>query len=282
MQDESRQITPPGLYIVSTPIGNLSDISLRALNILKLADLIICEDTRVTLVLLTHYGIKKPLLSYNDHNADERRPEIFAAINSGKIVALVSDAGTPLVSDPGYKLAREALSKDIYVTAIPGASSVLAALCLSGLPSDQFFFGGFLPAKTEALKKYIASLTAVPSTLIFFESARRLEESIKVLIEVLYDRDGAIVREITKLYEESKRGKLSELLGWIEKNGAPKGEVVLVIAPPGEKDIKKQDIEAQIMLLLKSHSVKETAAIIAEQTGRPRKEIYAIALKIQS
>lgn len=283
MEAESSQINPVGLYIVSTPIGNLSDITLRALDILKLADLIACEDTRVSGVLLAHYGIKKPLLSYNDHNGDERRPEIFAALEAGKHVALISDAGTPLVSDPGYKLVREALEKDIYVTAIPGASSVLSALCLSGLPSDQFFFGGFLPSKAEALRKYITSLAVVPATLIFFESARRLPESIKVLKDILSDRDAAIVREITKLYEESRRGKLSELLANIEKNGVPKGEVVIVIAPPREQEtINNQYIEEKIALLLQSHSVKEAASIIAEQTGRPRKEIYAIALKIQS
>lgn len=280
--NSNNQINPIGLYIVATPIGNLSDISLRALDILKLVDVIACEDTRVSGGLLSHYGIKKPLISYNDHNADERRPEILAEIESGKRVALISDAGTPLVSDPGYKLVRGALAKDIYVTAIPGASSVLAALCLSGLPSDSFFFGGFLPSKAEALRKYIASLASVPATLIFFESARRLEESLAILNEALGGRQAAIVRELTKLYEESRRGKLPELLQYIQDNGAPKGEVVLVIAPPGEVEVmEKQQFEHNLELLLKSHSVKEAASIIAEQTGYPRKEIYAIALKIQ-
>jgi 16S rRNA (cytidine1402-2'-O)-methyltransferase len=288
MEDEfskihsNNQVNPIGLYIVSTPIGNLLDISLRALNILKLVDLVACEDTRVSGRLLAHYGINRPLISYNDHNGDERRHEIFAEIERGKRVALISDAGTPLVSDPGYKLVREALAKDIYVTAIPGASSVLTALCLSGLPSDSFFFGGFLPSRTEALSKYIESLAAIPATLIFFESARRLEESLVILCDVLSDRRAAIVRELTKLYEESRRGKLSELLENIQKKGAPKGEVVLVIAPPGEmENMEKQQLEQNLELLLKSHSIKEAATIIAEQTGRPRKEIYALALKIQ-
>ncbi|MEK6746185.1 MAG: 16S rRNA (cytidine(1402)-2'-O)-methyltransferase [Pseudomonadota bacterium] len=278
---ETNQVNPIGLYIVSTPIGNLSDISLRAIDILKIVDLIACEDTRVSGGLLAHYGINKPLISYNDHNGDERRPEILAEIARGRRVALISDAGTPLVSDPGYKLVREALAKDIYVTAIPGASSVLAALCLSGLPSDSFFFGGFLPSKSEALRKYITNLVPVPATLIFFESARRLEESLAVLRDVLKDRQAAIVREITKLYEESRRGKLSELLDNIEKNGAPKGEVVIVIAPPQNVEIiEKQQVEEHLEMLLKSHSVKEAATIIAEQTGQSRKEIYASALKI--
>ncbi len=281
MPTEKNQINPVGLYIVATPIGNIADITLRALDILKMVDLIACEDTRVSGILLSHYGIKKPLLSYNDHNASERRPEIFSAIASGKRVALISDAGTPLVSDPGYKLVHEALEKNIYVTAIPGASSVLSALCLSGLPTDKFFFGGFLPAKPEALKKYIASLAAIPATLVFFESARRLEESLEALQDSLSDRQAAIVREITKIYEESRRGKLSELLAYIKQNGAPKGEIVIVISPPQEKEKDtNQNIEAQLITLLKSHSVKETAAIMAEQTGRPRKEIYALALKL--
>lgn len=282
MNDASKQINPVGLYIVSTPIGNLSDITLRALDILRLVDLIVCEDTRVSGKLLAHYGIKKPLLSYNDHNASERRPEIFTDIENGKRVALISDAGTPLVSDPGYKLVREALDKNLYVTAIPGASSAITALCLSGLPSDQFFFGGFLPSKAESLQKYIETIANIPSTLVFFESARRLSESLPALLYGLSDRHAAIMRELTKLYEEGKRGRLSELIEDIKKNGEPKGEVVLVIAPPEDEQIyQKGDIERQLSILLQSHSIKEAASIIAEQTGRPRKEIYSMALKIK-
>ena len=276
------QINPIGLYIVATPIGNLSDISLRALDILKLVDLIVCEDTLVSRGLLNHYGIKKPLLSYNDHNAGERRPEILAAIASGKRVALISDAGTPLVSDPGYKLVREAIDKGLYVTTIPGASSILAALCLSGLPTDSFFFSGFLPAKTEARRKYIKSMASIPATLIFFESARRLEAALMDLCDGLGDRQAAIMRELTKLYEESKRGKLSELLIDIRENGEPKGEVVIVISPPPEQGHTiDSDMESQLMLLLKSHSVKEAAGVLAEQTGCSRKEIYALVLKVK-
>lgn len=279
MRDKS-QVTPAGIYIVSTPIGNLGDITLRALDILRLADLIVCEDTRVSGKLLSHYGIRKPLLSYNDHNAAARRPEIFSAIENGKIVALISDAGTPLISDPGYKLVREAAEKGFYITTIPGASSVLSALCLSALPSDQFFFGGFLPNKIEALKKHLTSLAAIPATLIFFESAKRLEDTLAEMLLCLGNRQAAIVREITKLYEESKRAKLSELFEYIAENGAPKGEVVIVIAPPETKsETTTATIEAQIEELLKSHSAKDTAAIITEQTGKPRKEIYALVLK---
>lgn len=280
MQSATKQINPIGLYIVATPIGNLSDITLRALDILKLVDLIVCEDTRVSAKLLSHYGIKKPLLSYNDHNAQQRRPEIFAAIEAGKRVALISDAGTPLISDPGYKLVQEAREKNLYITTIPGASSVLSALCLSGLPSDSFFFAGFLPAKTEAVRKYIASIKEVPATLIFFESAKRLVKSLEILQEILGNREAAIVREITKLYEETKRGKLSELLDEITKNDALKGEIVVLVAPPSEEDKNSEDLETQLKLLLTSHSVKEAATILAEQTGRPRKEIYSMALKL--
>lgn len=276
------QINPSGLYIVATPIGNLADISLRALDILKLADLILCEDTRVSGNLLSHYSIKKPLLSYNDHNAADRRPEIFTALENGKRIALISDAGTPLVSDPGYKLVREALDRGFFVTAIPGASSVLSALCLSGLPSDRFLFAGFLPTKTEALKKYLGEFATVPATLIFFESARRLEDTLEAMITVFSDRKAAVVREITKLYEESRRGQLSELLEQIRSTGTLKGEIVIVVAPPQEAEaIASQNIEEQLKLLLCSHSIKESASILAEQTGKPRKEIYALALKIK-
>ena len=276
------QINPSGIYIVATPIGNLADISLRALNILKLVDLILCEDTRVSGNLLSHYNIKKPLLSYNDHNASDRRPEIWAALENGKRIALISDAGTPLISDPGYKLVREALDRDFFVTAIPGASSVLSALCLSGLPSDRFLFAGFLPTKTEALKKHLGKFATVPATLIFFESARRLDATLEAMINVFSDRPAAIVREITKLYEESRRGSLSELLEQIQKTGTLKGEIVIVVAPPQEtENIVSQHIEEQLSLLLASHSVKEAASILAEQTGKPRKEIYALALKIK-
>jgi len=271
---------PPGLYLVATPIGNLKDITLRALEVLQAADLILCEDTRVTGKLLAHYGIKKPTLSYNDHNGEERRPKIFAALDDGKRVALVSDAGTPLVSDPGYKLAREALERGFYVTTLPGASSVLAALCLSGLPTDRFFFAGFLPAKQEACRKEIQALAGVPSTLVFFESARRLGETLALLAAQLGNREAAVVREITKMYEESRRAPLQELQAFYESNGDPKGEVVIVVAPPLAGTSSLADREAQLKLLLTSHSVKEAAAILAEQTGQPRKEMYALALKL--
>lgn len=273
---------PPGLILVATPIGNLGDITLRALEALKIADLIACEDTRVTAKLLSHYGIHAPTLSYNDHNAAERRPAIMNALKEGKRVALVSDAGTPLVSDPGYKLVQAALKENIHVTALPGASSVLVALCLCGLPADRFFFAGFLPAKKEARKKDIAGLAAVPSTLIFFEAARRLPETLALLAEGLGDRNAAVARELTKKFEETTRGTLAGLAAMYHERGAPKGEVVIVVAPPLKTALLAMDIEKELAALLRTHSVKEASALMAKKTGQPRKEMYALALKLKS
>lgn len=278
MKPEPSQL-PPGLYLVATPIGNLGDITLRALETLKAADLIACEDTRVTAKLLSHYGIGAPTLSYNDHNGADRRPKILADLREGKCVALVSDAGTPLVSDPGFKLVREALAEGIHVTTLPGASSVLSALCLSGLPSDRFFFAGFLPAKEEACRKELQSLKSVPGTLLFFESARRLTDTLTLMREQLGNRDAAVVREITKLYEESRRDTLDALISHYRAQGDPKGEVVIVLGASKAEDAV--DAAAALKTLLASHSIKEAAAIVAEQTGRPRKEIYALALKLK-
>lgn len=282
MKPLSSQTYPCGLYLVATPIGNLGDITLRALEALKQCELIACEDTRVSARLLSHYGISRPLVSYNDHNAAARRPQIMQALRSGKKVALVSDAGTPLISDPGYKLVQEAIAAGIHVTTLPGPSSVLSALCLSGLPSDRFFFAGFLPAKKEACKKEIASLSRIPSTLIFFESAKRLSQTLPALAAGLGDRQAAVVREITKLYEETRRGTLGALAAHYEAQGEPKGEVVIVVAPPAEEAASEADIETSLRTLLESHSVKEAAAILAEQTGKPRKELYALALSLSS
>ena len=278
MKEGHSQLYPAGLYIVATPIGNLGDITLRALEALKQADVIACEDTRVTAKLLAHYGIGKPTLSYNDHNGEGRRPQIIDALKNGQRVALVSDAGTPLISDPGYKLVREVLALGLHVTTLPGASSVLSALCLSGLPSDRFFFGGFLSPKKEAALAEVQTLAKIPGTLVLFESARRLTQTLPILQHGLGDRQAAVVREITKLFEESRRGSLSQLNAHYEQEGEPKGEVVIVIAPPGEEQESEESIEEKLRLLLKTHSVKEAASILAEQTGRARKELYTLAL----
>ncbi|NBX04147.1 MAG: 16S rRNA (cytidine(1402)-2'-O)-methyltransferase [Alphaproteobacteria bacterium] len=279
VKDGSSQTYPNGLYIVATPIGNLGDITLRALEVLKQADLIACEDTRVTAKLLNHYGIKKPTISYNDHNGGERRPVIMDALRDGKRVALVSDAGTPLISDPGYKLVRDVVVAGFFVTTLPGASSVLSALCLSALPTDKFLFAGFLPPKKEAMLAELSSLARTPATLVFFESARRLIATLSVMQQALGNREAAVVREITKLFEESKRGTLAELIAHYEKNGEPKGEVVICVGAGTQEQTSDEDITSHLKKLLATHSVKEAASILAEQTGRPRKELYALALK---
>src|SRR5208282_4324615 len=224
----------PGLHVVATPIGNLRDITLRALATLAAADAIIAEDTRVSRNLLAHYGIATPLVAYHEHNAAAMRPLLIARLLKGEKLALISDAGTPLVSDPGFKLVGEALSANIPVTSAPGPSAVLAALVVAGLPTDRFFFEGFLPAKSGARRARIAELAAVPGTLVLFESPRRLTEALTDLAAVLGSRQAAVARELTKHYESVRRGALEQLAADYERDGPPKGEIVLLVAPPGE------------------------------------------------
>ncbi|MDX2073304.1 MAG: 16S rRNA (cytidine(1402)-2'-O)-methyltransferase [Alphaproteobacteria bacterium] len=274
------QTYPSGLYIVATPIGNLRDITLRALDILALADVVLCEDTRVSGKLMSHYGLDKKLLSYHDHNGELRRPQIMGMLAEGKRLALISDAGTPLISDPGYKLVRDVQAAGYYVSAAPGASSVMAALCLSGLPTNRFHFVGFLPAKKQALADELRALSNVQATLVIFESAKRLDDACAAMLEAFGDREVAVVREITKMFEESRKDKLSAHLAHYRKHGLPKGEVVMVVAPPEEAE-KEQDITALLTELLATHSLKEAAQIAAEQTGKPRKEVYAAALSLK-
>lgn len=277
----SSQTAPPGLYLVATPIGNLRDITLRALDILKLADVILCEDTRVSKKLMSHYGITAPLLSYHDHNGDEMRPKVMRMLGENKRVALVSDAGTPLISDPGYKLARDARDQGHYVTALPGASSVMAALCLCGLPTDRFYFAGFLPARQQALEAELKRLAAIDATLVIFESARRLEETCAAMLAAFGDREASVVREISKMFEETRKARLSELLTHYREQGEPKGEAVVVIAPPEEAgDVF--DLPSLLATLMQTHSLKEAAAIAAEQAGCSRKEAYAAALALKN
>lgn len=280
VKPQASQFQPPGLYLVATPIGNMQDITLRALDILKLADLVVCEDTRVTGKLLSHYGIQKPTLSYNDHNGEERRPKILKALEDGKHVALVSDAGTPLISDPGYKLARDAKAAGHYVTTIPGASSVMAGLLLSGLPTDRFFFAGFLPAKKEACRKALRELASIPATLVLFESARRLPDTLALMAEELGDREAAVTRELTKRFEESRRDLLTQLASYYEEHGAPKGEIVIAVAPPGKR-AANIDAEKELQKLIGEHGVKEASNIVADMTGRPKGELYALAQAIK-
>ncbi len=268
------------LILVATPIGNLGDISARALEGLRDADLIACEDSRVTGKLLRHAGIDTKLVAYHDHNAAEMRPKLLGRIAAGARVALVSDAGTPLISDPGYKLVQEAVAAGLNVTMLPGPSAPIMALALSGLPSDRFLFAGFLPPKSAARRGAIQEAARAPVTLIFFETAPRLVESLGDLQAVLGDRPAAVARELTKLFEEVRRGRLSELIAHYKEQGPPKGEIVLVVGPPAEDAATEADLDALLAGALQSMSVKDAAATVSAATGRPKREVYARALEL--
>lgn len=274
----------PGLYLVATPIGNARDITLRALGVLRSADLIACEDTRVTAKLLAIYGIRATQVAYHDHNAEKVRPQILQALRERKIVALVSDAGTPLIADPGYRLVREAAQAGLPVTALPGASSVLAALSLSGLPTDRFLFGGFLPERGAERRRVLGELASVQASLVLFDSPRRLAESLADALQMLGDRSAAIGRELTKKFEEVRRGTLSELAAHYAAAGEPRGEIVLVIGPPlGEvAAIDDAAIDAMLHQALEKSSLKQAVADVAAATGAARKLVYARALRLKA
>ncbi len=271
----------PALYLVATPIGNAGDLSFRARAVLESAGRIACEDTRVTGRLLSMLGVKGRLMSYHDHSTETDRDRIIERINSGESVALVSDAGTPLISDPGYKLVRACAAAGVAVTAVPGPSSVLAALTLSALPSDRFFSYGFLPQKQGARRRALESVAAVPGTLIFLESVKRLAVSLGDMADVLGDRGAAVAREITKLHEEVRRGTLLEIAARYREEGAPKGEAVVVVGPPPEKAPQSgKTVDARLRAALAAMSVKDAAAAVAEITGLPRKTLYQRALEL--
>lgn len=271
----------PGLYITATPIGNAGDITLRALDVLARADLVLCEDTRVTAKLFAIHRISAKTAPYHDHNGAEMRPRILKRLEAGEAVALVSDAGTPLVSDPGLKLVREVIAAGHDVTALPGASSVLASLTLAGLPTDRFFFAGFLPVKQEARRKDLADLAAVPSTLVFLESANRLGAALADMAAVLGSREAAVARELTKKFEEVRRGGLGELAAHYGKEAAPKGEIVIVVGPPEKRAaLCAHEIDAMLENALGRASLKDAVAEVVAMTGLPRREIYARALEI--
>ncbi len=274
----------PGLYVVATPIGNLRDISFRGVATLAAADAVIAEDTRVTKTLLAHYGITTPLMAYHEHNASVVRPHILARLEAGASLALVSDAGTPLISDPGFKLVADAAAAGINVVAVPGASAVLAALMVAGLPTDRFFFEGFLPPRSAARRQRIAELGAIPGTLVFFESPRRLAETLEDLHAVLGLRDAAIARELTKHYETVRRGSLADLAAALAAEGPPKGEIVLLVAPPGEgvAVMSAEDLDAKLRKALATLSVKDAASVVAAETGQPRRQVYARAVEIMA
>lgn len=272
----------PGLHVVATPIGNAADITLRALATLRGVDVIACEDTRVTRKLTAAHGIRTPLVSYHEHNAERMRPVLLERLRSGGSVALVSDAGTPLVSDPGYKLVREVVAEGLPVTTLPGPSAPLAALVLSGLPSDRFLFAGFLPSRSGARRRALVEVKDVRATLLFFESAQRLPGMLADAAEVLGGREAAVARELTKFYEEVRRGPLDRLAGHYAQAGPPRGEVVVVVAPPGEGEAAAgdEDVDRALRAALARSSVKDAAAEVAGRTGRPRREVYARALEL--
>ncbi len=270
-----------GLYLVATPIGNLADITLRALDVLRSVDRIFCEDTRVTGKLLAKYAISTPLAAYHDHNADHVRPTILAALHRGERVALVSDAGTPLVSDPGYKLVRGAAAEGLPITAVPGPSAAVTAVILSGLPPDAFLFAGFLPPRSAARRRALMRWVAVEATLVFFESTSRLTESLADMAGVLGDRPAAVLRELTKLHEETRRAKLADLANHYRTAGPPRGEAVIVVGPPQPSEPDEAEVEARLRAALAELGVREAAARLAAETGLSRGELYRRALAIR-
>jgi len=270
----------PGLYVVATPIGNLGDITLRALAALAGADVIACEDTRVTRKLLDRYGISTPLTPYHEHNAEKARPRLLRRLAEGGAIALVSDAGTPLVSDPGFKLVRAARGAGHAVSALPGPSALLAALTVAGLPTDQFFFAGFLPPKQAARRARIAELARVPATLVLFEAAPRIAATLADLAAGLGNREAALCRELTKLHEEVRRGDLAKLAQDCAAADV-RGEIVLVIAPPlPAQRPSLDDADALLRQALERVSLKDAVSEVAQVTGLPRRDVYQRALAL--
>ena len=268
-----------GLYIVATPIGNLGDITLRAADILARCDAIACEDTRVTAKLLRHLSLHKPLWRYDDHSSAEDRERLLEAMRS-KAVALVSDAGTPLISDPGYRLVRAAREEGIAVTSLPGPSAAIVALTLSGLPNDRFLFAGFLPVKDKARADTLEELSRIPATLIFYESAPRLTKSLEAIAAGLPGREVAVARELTKLHEECRTGSPDALIAHYSAH-PPKGEIVLMVAPPGEEDRGEADVDALLLAAMEHDKPSQAAAQVARATGLDRKALYARAMELK-
>ncbi|MGE3475410.1 MAG: 16S rRNA (cytidine(1402)-2'-O)-methyltransferase [Rhodospirillaceae bacterium] len=270
----------PGLYVVATPIGNLNDITARALTVLRGADVIACEDTRVTGVLLHRFGIATSMIPYHDHNAEQARPKLMTQLQAGGRVALVSDAGTPLISDPGYKLVRACADAGIPVIPIPGPSALLAGLVVAGLPTDRVMFAGFLPQKSGARRGEILELKDLKATLVFYESAQRLPETLADLNAVLGPRPAAVCREMTKLYEEVRRGTLAELEAHYSAEGPPKGEIVLVIGGAPDVVTSAEDLDSALRKALATMTVRDAADVVAEAFQEPRRRIYQRALEL--
>jgi 16S rRNA (cytidine1402-2'-O)-methyltransferase len=268
----------PGLYVVSTPIGNLGDISLRAIAVLARADAVLCEDTRHSRTLLSHFGIGTPARPYHEHNAAKERPRVLADLTAGQRIALISDAGTPLVSDPGWKLVREAIDAGHRVEALPGASATLSALAVGGLPTDAFLFAGFLPPKSVGRRARIVELSAVPATLVFFEAPSRVAEAIADLAAVLGSRPAALARELTKMHEEVRRAPLDQLAAELD-GVAIKGEVVILVGPPQEAAVTDDAISARLAPALEEMSLRDAAKAVADALGVPKSRVYDLGLR---
>ncbi len=272
----------PALYLIATPIGNLGDITLRALETIAAADVLACEDTRVTRTLLARYGIAQKPVAYHEHNAAEAGPKLIAELGQGRSVALVSDAGTPLVSDPGFRLVEAARQAGIPVVPVPGPSAALAALTASGLPSDAFFFAGFLPVKDGQRRSRLEELKAVPGTLVFFESTRRLADSLAAMAAVLGDRQAVVCRELTKTFEEFRAGSLAELARHYAEAGAPKGEIVVCVAPPSAAvPASGDDVDRLLLSLATEMGASKAATEAARMTGGRKADLYRRLLELK-
>ena len=281
LRGESGPRLTPGLYVVATPIGNLRDISLRALDVLSGVDHVLAEDTRQTGKLCEAFDIKAKLTAYHDHNVAARIPQVLGWLEEGKSIALVSDAGTPLVSDPGFKLVRAAIAAGHEVFPLPGASAVLAGLVKSGLPSDRFLFAGFLPVKSAGRKRELERLKSVPATLIFFETSPRIKACLTDMAEVFGEREVALTRELTKHYEEARRGSFAELIESVASD-APRGELVVLVGPPteGENWDEAQVISALTQIIPEA-GVKRASAQVAEMAGWAKRDVYALAIGLK-
>ncbi|MGD9637580.1 MAG: 16S rRNA (cytidine(1402)-2'-O)-methyltransferase [Alphaproteobacteria bacterium] len=273
-----------GLYIIATPIGNMEDITLRALETLKTVDVVACEDTRVTSKLFSRYGIKTPLISYHDHNVQTMIPKIISRIERGEAIGLVSDAGTPIISDPGFKLVNTLLEHKLYVTTIPGASAATSALTLSGIASDKFMFAGFPPPKTKARCDFFNDFKNIPATLIFYESPKRLLASLQDMLKIFGDRECAVIREITKIYEEINKNNLGALVNYYENSDTPRGEIVIVVSRLDEskKEVSQDEVISFLKdCLQKGISIKDASQMASTSFDIPKKEAYQTALKIK-
>ncbi len=284
--DRAAQSKPgPGLYLVATPIGNAADMSLRAIAVLRAVDVVACEDTRTTGKLLAMHDIQARLTPYHEHNAARARPKLLRRLAEGEAVALVADAGTPLISDPGYKLVRAAVAAGVRVYPVPGASAPIAALIVSGLPTDRFYFAGFLPSRAAARRRALEPLVGLEATLVILESPRRLAQSLTDIALVLGNREAAVTRELTKIFEEVRRGRLDDLAAHYAAAAPPKGEVVLVVGPPEDKGQASAEdwamIDAKLTAALGKLSLRDAVTRVAAETGQPRRAAYsrAVALK---